>query len=31
MGPWSWFLIGAWVAVLIFFVYSLYTEKRNRL
>ena len=29
LGPWSWFLIGAWFAVVLFFVFTL-TERRNK-
>jgi len=30
ISPWSWFLIGAWFAVVLFFVITLYTERRSK-
>ena len=31
LGPWSWFLIGAWFAVFLFFIITLYNGKGGRL
>jgi len=31
MGPWSWFLLGAWIAVFLFFVITLINDKRHKL
>ena len=31
MSPWSWFLIGAWFAIFLFFVVTLINDKRHRL
>lgn len=28
--PWQWFLIGAWIGVVLFFTVTLYTERRNK-
>jgi DNA-binding transcriptional ArsR family regulator len=30
LAGWEWFLIGAWSALLLFFVYSIVTERRNK-
>jgi DNA-binding transcriptional ArsR family regulator len=30
LNPWSWFLIGAWFAVFLFFAFALYSERRRR-
>lgn len=31
ISPWSWFLMGAWFAVFLFFVFILYTERRKNI
>jgi DNA-binding transcriptional ArsR family regulator len=31
IGAWEWFLIGAWLAIVIFFGVTLYNERRNKL
>jgi len=30
IGAWEWFLIGAWFAVFLFFIFSLYSERKTR-
>ena len=30
LSPWSWFLIGAWLAILLFFILTLISERRSK-